>query len=650
MAIVKVRRKVINFDLNRMLFTLTPDEHDEESLRSRLEAHPEVKFVSFTGVDMAAHNTDEKIPVNAFLDDIDNLLEGGVQTDGSSVALPTIADLSNARVDIVPDKDVNWYVEYNFGNRDYVTGLPTGTLRIPSFLRHNGSDMVGSRTYLKNMVDMFTEGLNAELKEHPYVFEHIGGVDSADEIDEIVLTNATELEFWVKTPDDSADRNQLSIAQELKEEYWKRVTGPVGTALEEALEILDHYGFGVEMGHKEVGGVKAKMGNSGNFDHIMEQLEIDWKYSSPMQAADNEAQIKHIIRDIFRMNGLDVTFMAKPIHGVAGSGEHTHFGVAAKLKDGSVVNLFEPENREADFMSPVGYGALMGILRNYEKLYPIIAPEHDSFQRLKPGYEAPVCIVTSLGVDHKTPSRNRTVLIGLVRDLKNPLSTRFELRSPNPHTNTYLIIGAGYLTMLDGIKAVLSAGKTPHELEASISKRYGDEDFYLEKDREYRAERNIYTEFTPEVREKLFGKAPANVWQSFLNWGDGYFNPEEVRLITGGDETMAKILRSYREQMIYKWTMEYHDRYIGNTMDFLRDCVKLHQDETNEYDVANWKRCAELKALIGHEEKGRASLLMQARIAIDENDYAGLSRLELEIEEKLEELREVYAKYRRNIL
>ena len=85
-------------------------------------------------------------------------------------------------------------------------------------------------------------------------------------------------------------------------------------------------------------------------------------------------------------------------------------------------------------------------------------------------------------------------------------------------------------------------------------------------------------------------------------------------------------------------------------MEFLRSCVKLHNDDTNEYDVTNWNKCAQLKSLIGHEEKGRASLLMQARIAIDENDFAGLSRLELEIEEKLEELREVYAKYRRNIL
>ena len=428
---------MIGFDLNRMLYTLTPDEHDPDTIRTRLASHPEVKFVSLTGVDMGGHNTDEKIPVQAFTDDLEKLLENGVQTDGSSVALPTIADLSNARVDIMPDPDVNWYVEYNFTNIDYGTGLPTGTLRIPSFLRHNGDTMVGSRTYLKEAVARFLSEFDSVLRKNPYVFDHIDGINGVDEIDHFRLTNATELEFWVKTPDDRADRNQLSIAQELKEQYWKRVTGPVGTAMEQT-------------------------------------------YSDPMQAADNESQVRNIIRDVFRMNNLEVSFRAKPIFGVAGSGEHTHFGVAAAMKDGSVINLFEPVRKEEEFMSPVGFGALMGILKNYELLNPIVAPTHDSFQRLKPGYEAPVCIVTSLGVDHRTPSRNRTILIGLVRDLKNPLSTRFELRSPNPHTNTYLIIGATYLVMLDGIRAALEAGKTPAELEASISKKYGEKDFYLD--------------------------------------------------------------------------------------------------------------------------------------------------------------------------
>lgn len=638
---------MLNFDLNKMLYTIRPQEHDKETVTKLLRTHPEVKFVSLTGVDLGNHNTDEKIPVNTFIDDMEKTLASGVQTDGSSVALPVIADLSNARVDIVPDMDVNWYVEYNWSNIDYTTGLPVGTLRIPSFLKHNDENYVGSRAFLKRAIKRFGEELENIVRANPYVMEYVGGIDSPDDIEKLSLTNATELEFWVKTPDDRADRDQLFTSQELKEQYWKRTIGPVGTALEQTLEVLDHYGIGVEMGHKEVGGVRAKMGNSGQYDHIMEQLEIDWKYADPMQAADNESQVKHIVRDIFRFNGLEVTFLAKPVYGVAGNGEHTHFGVSAKLKDGRIVNLFEPSDRENEFMSPIGYGGLMGILRNYEIMNPIVCPTHDAFQRLKPGYEAPVCIVTSLGKDHETPSRNRTVLAGLVRDFSNPLSTRFELRSPNPHSNTYLIIGAGYMLMLDGIRAALEAGKTPSELENSISKKYGEDDFYLEKDREYRCEKNVFTEFTQEEREKLFGRSPATVWENF-NAFDVY--ADRLDIITGGNETDLMILKSFTEQMLLKWTTEYHDRRLSNQMDFVRSCSKKHGDDATEYDLTNWESVNELRMLLGKDSYVRTSLLSQAKKAIDDNDLRKASDLELEIQTVMEKLRKEYSKYIKNLL
>ena len=639
---------MITFDLDKMLFTVRPEENNEDNLRKLLADHPEVKFVSLTGVDLGNHNTDEKIPVRAFVEDMETILKEGVQTDGSSVALPGIAKLSNARVDILPDRDVNWYVEYNYMNADYKTGLPVGTLRIPSFLRHNGSRMVGSRFFNKTTTEMFKDGLMELLKEYPYVFDYIGGVSSADDIDEIVLTSATELEFWVKTPDDKADRDQLFTSQELKEQYWKRTVGPVGTALEDTLEILDRYGFEIEMGHKEVGGVRAKMSHSGDFDHIMEQLEIDWKYSSPMQAADNESQIKYIVRDVFRKNGLEVTFLAKPMTGVAGNGEHTHFGVMAKLKSGKFVNLFEPVDRTKDFMSPVGYGALMGLLRNYELLNPFIAPTHDAFQRLKPGFEAPVCVVTSLGRDYNTPSRNRTVLAGLIRDLSNPKATRFELRSPNPHSNTYLVIGAGYMAMLDGIKAALTNKKKPQALEKSISKASGTEDFYLATDREYRSEENVFTYYTPEERAALFGKAPATVWENFSAF-DTYADRMDV--ITGGDETLLTIIKSYRTQMILKWATEFHDRRIPNTMDFVRMCEPSHDREMlADLDESNWQKVSALRREIGKDYAEKPSLLTQAKRAIDSEDYDRVSELELIIQEKTEELREVYNQYKRNLI
>ena len=442
-----------------MLFTIPAEAHTREEVTALLKNHPEVMFVSLMGVDIGGHDTDEKIPVGLFIKEMDQFFSDGVQTDGSSVVLPKIASLNNAKVDIIPDMDVNWYVDYNFHNIDEQTGLPVGTLRIPSMLFHNDTAEVGSRSMLKRTIELFEKELFRLLREHPYVFKYLD-INSVDEINEFELTGATELEFWVKTPEDKADREQLSTSQELKEQYWQRTRGPVRTALERAIHFLDQYGFGIEMGHKEVGGIKAKLGHSGRYDHIMEQLEIDWKYSTLLQSADNELHIRYVVKDIFRAHGLDVTFMAKPIEGVAGNGAHTHMGVNAILKDGRKINLFAPKNINDSYLTPIGYGALMGILKNYEIMAPFIASTNDAINRLKEGFEAPVCIVTSLGHTKETPSRNRTVLIGLIRDEKNPLSTRFELRSPNPKTNKYLVLATSYLAMLDGIEACLKHQKT----------------------------------------------------------------------------------------------------------------------------------------------------------------------------------------------
>ena len=636
--------RMLDFEFDKMLFNIPADAHRPEEISSVLKAHPEVKFVSLVGVDVGGHDTDEKIPVETFLDGMEKFLTHGVQTDGSSVVLPKIADLNNAKVDIIPDTSVNWYVDYNYNHVDTKTGLPVGTLRLPSFLVHNDTAEVGSRVILRDAVKNFKRDLYQILRENPYIFEYLP-IDSVSEIEDLSLTCATELEFWVKTPDDEADREQLSTAQTLKEQYWKRTIGPVRTALEKSLLILQNYGFEMEMGHKEVGGVKAKMGHSGDYDHIMEQLEIDWKYAEALQAADNENMVKYIVKDVFRAHGLDVTFMAKPMTGVAGSGEHTHLGVAAKLKDGRKINLFS--GRENEFLSPIGFGALLGILKNYEVINPFVSASNDSLNRLKPGYEAPVCIVTSLGHSVEKPSRNRTVLIGLVRELGNPLATRFELRAPNPKSNTYLVIAASYLAMLDGIRASLEKEKTPTELLASISKKYGEEDFYLEKDREYRSEREVFEEFSEEERNRLFGRAPMTVWENIRAF-DLY--PEKLEVFKADGVMNDMTLASYREATVSQWATELHDRIIPNNMEVVRRCVKLHDDEDcTNLDIQRWLEIDLKRKLIGKDSMRERCLLSSVRDALDSGDYEKASKLQIEMQKSVEQLAEMYITYKKNL-
>lgn len=637
---------MLSYDLNKMLYTLPADKHSPEDIRRMLNEHPEVKFVSLVGIDVGGHDTDEKIPVEEFLKDIENFLKTGVQTDGSSVVLPKIAKLNNAKVDIIPDVTVNWFVDHNFNYPDPYTGLPVGTLRIPSSLVHNDSERVGSRVILRDAVYNFKEDLMQLLRENPYVFEYID-IDNIDDIEELVITAATELEFWVKTPDDDADREQLSTAQMLKEQYWKRTTGPVRTALEEVMLVLQKYGFEMEMAHKEVGGVKARLGNSGNYDHVMEQLEIDWKYSSAVQAADNENQIKYVVRDIFRTYGLEVTFLAKPIEGVAGNGEHTHMGVAAKLKDGRRVNLFSPSDAENQFMSPIGFGAMMGLLKNYDVINPFVSSTNDSLNRLKPGYEAPVCTVTSLGHSAKLPSRNRTVLLGLVREVGNPMATRFELRSPNPKSNTYLVIAASYMAMLDGIKEALEHKKTPEELERSISKGYGEDDFYLDKDRIYRSEKDVFDEYTQEERDKFFGKAPSTVWENIQAF-EKY--PEKLSIFKRDDVMTEMALESYKEAILDQWATELHNRIIPDTMDLIRACSKAHDDlDCVDYDRSNWEKIQRLRNQLGRDTLDDYCLLTQVKRALDAGEYDKASDLQIEMQEKVQQLTELYIVYKKNL-
>lgn len=631
----------------KLLYKIPPQEHNCDSLKKILKDHSEVKFVSFMGIDLGGNATDEKIPINIFIDDMEDFLEFGIQTDGSSVVLHEIATLNNAKLDIIPDLNVNWFIDYNYDLLDEETNLPVGTLIIPSFLIHENK-RVGSRAILERAFNFFKKSVMELLKIHPHLLENVG-IDSIEDIQEIELTSATELEFWVKTPEDLANIEKLHTSQALKEQYWQRTSGTVRTALEKTIIKMGRYGFQPEMGHKEVGGVRSKIGVDGRTNHVMEQLEIDWKHTNKaLQTADNELFIRRIVEDTFHRYGLEVTFRAKPIEGVAGSGKHTHLGVSAKLKDGSYRNLFAPVKLKEDFLSILGYGALMGILRNYEIINPFINSSIDAFNRLKPGFEAPVCVVTSLGHSPEIPSRNRSVLVCLVRDILRPMATRLEVRSPNPFSNTYLVISSLYQTMLDGMIAAAESGKSNRELEREISKKAGEESFYLDKDRVYRSELNVFEHFTKEERDKLFGVHPATPWENIQNL-EKY--KERIAILLRGNVMTKDIINSVIVSTIDKWTNELEGRVIFDNVQLIRECKELHGEDTvTDLDNIHWKNINNLRKELMKDSTNNLSIIGRIRKALHQGDYQKASDLHILMNEKVDELRNKYIEYKQNLL
>lgn len=626
-----------------LVYVIPAGQYGKEGVLALLEQHPEIKFVSLVGIDLAGNDTDEKIPISVFFDEYDKFFNAtAFQTDGSSVVLPGIATLSNARVDIKADPGVDWFVDYNDGNIDSETGKPVGTLRIPSFLRH-ATGFIDSRSILRNTCDYVGDQILALVKKYGIKGTSI----NPDDIEKIVFTTATELEFWVKTPSQDVATRLLSASQKMQEQYWQRTHGVVRTALEQTVERLEKYGLEPEMGHKEVGGVKAQIDDSGKLTFVLEQLEVDWKYASdPVQTADNEIAARIIVREVFRENGLEVTFQAKPIHGVAGSGEHTHLGIGAIMKNGKFVNLFNPDDMKSEFLSAVGYGAIMGILKHYEVINPFVSSTTDSLNRLKPGFEAPVCIVTALGGETPdVPTRNRSVLAGLIRDITSPAATRFELRAPNPFTNTYIAIAMCYLGALDGIKYALSSGKSTAELLAELSKKPGEDADYLEKDRAYRSEVDVFENFSDEERNAMFGKAPRTVWENFKALTT---YPEKLDDLAC-DAFQKRIMESFKLGALSRWALELQYRIIPENLSKVIAAEQLHADgDSNALEVERWTKINALRTELGRDTEKSLSIFSKIKQALAADDYDTASDLMVEMSDKMDQLTDMYYEYSHN--
>ena len=628
--------------MDELLYVI-PAHTPKDDVLKLVEAHSEIKFVSLVGIDMAGNDTDEKIPVQIFLKDIDDFYAGtAVQTDGSSVVLTGIATLNNAKVDMPIDSSVNWFVDYNMEHYDEEMGKPVGTLRIPSFLVHEGK-RVGSRTVLADTLAFVKKELLDLFKKNP----KISGIESVDgnEVEDIQFTSATELEFWVKTPLEEAAIAEMSASQIMQEQYWERTHGAVRTAMETCLLELDKYGLKVEMGHKEVGGLKAQIDETGQVTHVCEQLEIDWRFADALQAADNELFVRTVVREVFRSLGLEVNFKAKPMIGLAGNGEHTHIGMAAITKDGKLHNLFTADDQMKDFMSAIGYGSLMGMLKNYEAINPFVSATNDSLNRLKPGFEAPICVVTSLGCTPEVPSRNRTILAGLIRDLNTPYATRFELRACNPYTNTYLVLAAIYSACLDGIKAC--ASHTTAECLAELSKDAGTEGFYLEKDRAYRSEKDVFEDYTEEERNRLFGAPPATVWENMQNF-ENY--PEKTAVITSSSALREQIIDAFRAGALLRWKTELIARIIPENRDIVRRAKEIKTEFVTDLDSYNWNKINGIRSYLAKDSIDEKSLFTLLINALNDGDYATASGLQVEMYDKIEELKSLYDSYKKNMI
>ncbi|MCL6477677.1 MAG: type I glutamate--ammonia ligase [Peptococcaceae bacterium] len=184
---------------------------------------------------------------------------------------------------------------------------------------------------------------------------------------------------------------------------------------------LEQMGFEIEASHHEV---------------APGQHEIDFKYSDAVDIADKVVTFKFVVRTIAQRHGLHASFMPKPIFGIAGSGMHLNQSLMCNGKNA----FFDPGT--PDQLSETALHYIGGVIEHIRAVTAITNPNVNSYKRLVSGYEAPVYVAWSY--------RNRSPLIRV--PAKRGMSTRIELRSPDPSCNPYLALAVCLKAGLDGIK------------------------------------------------------------------------------------------------------------------------------------------------------------------------------------------------------
>ena len=236
---------------------------------------------------------------------------------------------------------------------------------------------------------------------------------------------------------------------------------------------LDEVGLEVERSHHEVGAPG--------------QAEINYKFSTLTQAADDLLKFKYVIKNTADQWGKTVTFMPKPVFGDNGSGMHCHQSL---WQDGEP--LFYDERGYAG-LSDVARWYIGGLIEHSSSVLAFTNPTVNSYKRLVPGYEAPINMVYSQG--------NRSAGIRIPITGTNPKAKRLEFRAPDPSSNPYLAFAAQLMAGLDGIRnrieppapidkdlyelpaeEAADIKKAPANLEEALDALEADHDFLLAGD------------------------------------------------------------------------------------------------------------------------------------------------------------------------
>jgi glutamine synthetase len=334
---------------------------------------------------------------------IGKALDGNIMFDGSSI--DGFVRINESDMYLKPD--YNTFTVLPWRNRKGVAAARI----ICDVYKHDGTPFDGCpRVNLKRVL--------AEAKKLGYT-----------------MNVGTECEFFLFERDE--DGLPTTITNDVAGYFSLDPEDKANDCRREIIETLEQMGFEIEASHHEV---------------AEGQHEINFKYADALAAADNTVTFKWVVKSIAEKYNLHATFMPKPIFGINGSGMHTN----QSLFNLDGTNAFFDESAPLQ-LSKVAYSYIAGALKGARGFAAVTNPLVNSYKRLVPGYEAPVYAAWS--------ASNRSALIRI--PASRGISTRTEIRCPDPTCNPYLAFAMMLNSGLEGMKNNLTP---PAEVKKDIFK------------------------------------------------------------------------------------------------------------------------------------------------------------------------------------
>lgn len=184
---------------------------------------------------------------------------------------------------------------------------------------------------------------------------------------------------------------------------------------------------------------KRAMGFENEKDHpevAPSQFELNYRYTDPVQAADQIQIYKLLCRQIAKMLDCTASFLPKPLININGSGMHTNISISKNNKN----IFFDPKNKLSTFAIKFA----TSILYHAKEMCLVLNSSVNSYRRLDPKFEAPNEI--------KMSDRDRGSMIRF--PIGNEKSSRLEVRSIAPDCNPYMCNMVLLKTGLIGIENI----------------------------------------------------------------------------------------------------------------------------------------------------------------------------------------------------